>query len=181
MWPYIATNFVRMSWNRSRKALAASASAIAFTLAVTGCGAAEDEVAEQLTEEAIEQAGDGTEVDIEGEDVTLTDENGDTSSIGTDLPDDFPVDDVPLLDGTIVSATGVAGESYMVMMDVDGEPGALHEEAVGMLTDAGYTNDTEMTDDGYYATTMTKEGFSVGVTSVAGESATSVQYVVQLG
>ena len=168
-----------MSWNRTRKALAAGASAIALTL--TGCGAAEDEVAEQLTEEAIEQAGDGTEVDIEGEDVTLTDENGDTSSIGTDLPDDFPVDDVPLLDGTIVSATGVAGESYMVMMDVEGEPEALHEEAVGMLTDAGYTNDTEMTQDGYYATTMTKEGFNVGVTSVAGEGVTSVQYVVQLG
>jgi hypothetical protein len=170
-----------MSWNKSRKALVAGASAIAFTLAVSGCGAAEDEVAEQLTEEAIEQAGDGTEVDIEGEDVTLTDENGDTSSIGTDLPDDFPVDDVPLLDGTIVSATGVAGESYMVMMDVEGEPESVHDEALAMLTDAGYADDTEMSSDGYYATTVTKEGFSVGVTSMAGDGVASVQYLVQLG
>jgi hypothetical protein len=170
-----------MSWNKSRKALVAGASTFALTFFVSGCGAAEDEVAEQLTEEAVEAAGDGTEVDIEGEEVTVTDENGDSASIGTDLPDDFPVDDVPLLEGTIVSATGVAGESYMVMMDVEGEPETLHEEALGMLTDAGYTSDTEMTQEGYYATTVTKEGFSVGLTTVAGESATSVQYVVQLG
>lgn len=170
-----------MSQISLRKALVVGASAFAFTIAASGCGAAEDELAEQLTEEAIEQAGDGAEVDIDGDELTVTDENGDTASIGTDLPDDFPVDEVPLLDGTIVSATATDGASFMVMMDVEGDPEAVHEEALGMLTDAGYTSDTEMSSDGYFATQLSKDGFDVGVTSMAGESGASVQYVVQVG
>lgn len=171
-----------MSRFSARKTLVSGMSAVAFALVLSGCGAAEDELAEQLTEEAVGAAGDGAEVDIEGEELTVTDENGDSASIGTSLPADFPSDDVPLLDGTIGSATSTSGTSYMVMMDVDGEPGAVHEEALGMLTDAGYSEDSDMSSDGYYATTVSKEGFSVGVTSVAGaEGATQVQYVVTVG
>ena len=162
--------------------MVSGASVAALALVLSGCGAAEDEIAEQLTEEAVEGAAGGAEVDIEGEEMTVTDENGDSASIGTTLPEDFPSDDVPLLDGTISSATATGGTSYMVMMDVEGEPDAVHQEALGMLTDAGYAQDTDMSSDGYHATTVTREGFSVGVTSVAGaEGATQVQYVVTVG
>ena len=166
----------------ARKSCVGGVVPLAFALVLSGCGA-EEKLAEKATEEAIEAAGDGAEVDIDGDEMTVTDENGDSASIGTSLPEDFPSDDVPLLDGTIVSATATGGTSFMVMMDVEGEPEAVHDEALGQLTGAGYSEDTDMSSEGYYATTMTKDGFRVGVTSVAGSESgvTQVQYVVTVG
>ncbi len=170
-----------MSRNSARKALVSGVSAVAFALALSGCGAAEDELAERATEEAMEAAGDGAEVDIEDDEITVSDGEGNTTTLGgTELPDDFPVDQVPLVDGTIVSATGVDGASFTVMLEVEGDPEAVQEEAIGMLTDAGYTNGTEMNSEGYLSTTLTKEGYDVGVTSMAGDPATQVQYIVQV-
>jgi len=170
-----------MSWFSPRKALVAATSAVFLSLSVAGCGAAEDEIAEKLTEEAVEAAGDGTEVDIEDDGVTVTDENGDEASIGTEMPDSFPVDDVPLVEGTVISATAVDGASYTVMLEVDGTPEEVQDEALGLLTDAGYTSGTEMNSEGYFASTLSKEGFEVGVTSMAGDPATQIQYIVTVG
>jgi hypothetical protein len=167
-----------MSWISPRKALVTSASALLLTFTVAGCGAAEDELAEKITEEAVEAAGDGTEVDIEEDGVTVTDENGDQASIGTEMPDDFPVDDVPLVEGTVVSASSVDGASFTLMLEVEGDPETAHEEAVTLLTDAGYTSGTEMNSEGYYAATLSKEGFEVGVTTMAGDPATQISYIV---
>ena len=166
-----------MSWIPARKALVAGASAVVLSLAVSACGA-EDELAEQVAEEAVEAAGDGQDVDIEEDGVTVTDENGEEASIGTTLPDDFPVDDVPILEGTVISATAVDGASYMVMLEVDGSPEEVHQEALSMLSDAGYADGTDTNAEGYYASTLSKEGFEVGVTSMAGDGSTQVQYVV---
>lgn len=170
-----------MSWFSPRKPLVAAASAVLLSLSVAGCGAAEDEIAEKLTEEAVEAAGDGTEVDIEDDGVTVTDENGDEASIGTEMPDSFPADDVPLVEGTVISATAVDGASYTVMLEVDGTPEEVQDEALGLLTDAGYTSGTEMNSEGYFASTLSKEGFEVGVTSMAGDPATQIQYIVTVG
>lgn len=165
----------------ARKTLISGVSAIAFALVLSGCGAAEDELAERATEEAMEAAGDGSEVDIEDDELTVTDGDGNTTTLGsTELPDDFPADEVPLVDGTIVSASAVDGASFTVMLEVEGDPEAVQEEAVGLLTDAGYTNGTEMNSEGYFATTLTKEGYDVGVTSMAGDPATQIQYIVQV-
>ena len=147
----MSTSLSRMSWKKARKALGAGASALVI----------------------------GAEVDLEDEGVTITDENGDQASIGTSLPEDFPVDDVPLIDGTILSATAVDGASFMVMLEVEGTPEELHQEALGMLTDAGYESGTEMNAEGYYSSTLSKEGFEVGLTSMEGDGTVAqVQYVV---
>jgi hypothetical protein len=172
-----------MSWISVRKALTVGAvvPAVALTFAVSGCGAG-DEVAEKLTEEAVEEAAGGdTDVDIDDDGLTVTDENGDQSSIGTDLPDDFPMADVPLVEGTVISSTAVDGASYMVMLEVEGTPEEVQDEALALLTDAGYTSGTEMNSEGYYASTLSKDGFEVGVTSMEGDSTAQVQYVVTVG
>ena len=172
-----------MSWISRKKSLSVGAAAplLALTLAVSGCGAG-DEIGEQLTEKAIEGAAEGdADVDIEEDGLTVTDENGDSTSIGTDLPDDFPVDDVPLVDGTVVSATAVDGASYMVMLTVEGAPEDVQEEALGKLTDAGYSSESQMNSEGFFSSTVTKEGFEVSVTSVDDAGNTSLQYVVGVG
>ena len=165
-----------MSWISARKALVAGASSVVLTLALGACGA-EDELAEQVAEEAVEAAGDGQEVDIEDDGVTVTDENGDEASIGTTLPESFPTEDVPLLEGTVVSATAV-DKSYTVLLEVEGTPEEVQQEALALLSGAGYTDGTEMNAEGYYASTVSKEGFEVGVTSMAGGASTQVQYIV---
>lgn len=176
----MGTSLIGMSWNSLRKSLVAGVAAPALVLMLTACGG-EDEVAEQLTEEAIEAAGDGAEVDIEEDGVTVTDENGDEATIGTQLPEDFPVDDVPILEGTVLSATAVDGASYMVMLEVEGTPEEVQEEALGMLTDAGFTSNNETSAEGFFTADLTKDGYQVGLSSFDNVGTTNLQYVVGVG
>ena len=150
----------------------------ALAVALSGCGM-EDKAAEKLTEEAIEgAAGDGTEVDLDDEGITVTDETGAESSIGTTLPESFPVDEVPLVEGTIVAASAVDGASYTVMVELEGEPEEVQQEALGMLEDAGYSNEGEQNAEGYLTAQLVKEGFDVSVTSMDAEELVQVQYIV---
>ena len=73
-----------------------------LVLALVGCA----QIAQQATKAAVENAT-GVKVDQNGQKVTVTDKNGQTSSISTDqnkLPDGLP-SDVPAYSGTITAAT----------------------------------------------------------------------------
>ncbi len=105
-------------------------------------------------------------------------ENGDQASIGTEIPDDFPVDDVPLMEGTVLSATAVDGATYMVMLELEGTPEEVQEEALGMLTDAGYTTDSTTNAEGFFTAELSKEGFTVGLSSFDNVGTTNLQYIV---
>lgn len=88
-------------------ALAVAASLLA-ALTLAGCSA--EDIGERAAEKAIEQQlGDGAEVDLDTDDggVTVEDGDGNSYSTGTTVPEDFP-DDVPLIEGTVVSAVEVA-------------------------------------------------------------------------
>ena len=172
-----------MSWISVKKSFTAGAvaPALALVLAVSGCGAG-DEIGEKLTEKAVEEAAGGdADVDIDDEGLTVTDEDGDTTSIGTDLPEDFPVDDVPLLEGTILASTAVDGASYTVTLEVEGTPEEIQEEALAVLTEAGFTSDSEMNSEGFFSSSLTKEGFEVSVTSLDNAGTTNLQYIVSVG
>ena len=159
-------------------AAGAFAPAVALSLAVSGCGTGDD-VAKELTEKAVEEAAGGdAEVEIEDDGLTVTDENGDQASIGTEIPDDFPVDDVPLMEGTVLSATAVDGATYMVMLELEGTPEEVQEEALGMLTDAGYTTDSTTNAEGFFTAELSKEGFTVGLSSFDNVGTTNLQYIV---
>lgn len=164
-----------MTRNSWRSALAAGA--LTPLLLLAGCGS--DDVAEKVAEEALEEAAGGSaDVDVDDDGLTVTDDEGNTSTIGTDLPDDFPVDDVPLLEGEVLSATAVEGKSFMVMIQVDGAAEAAQDDAVALLTDAGYDGESESMAEGFYTAQLTKPGFEVGVNTVEAEGAAQVQYVV---
>lgn len=118
-----------------RRALLATLACFGLWLPA-GCSA--DEAAEQAAESAIEDAasdqGEDVEVDVErdGEEVTIETDEG-TIKVGTDeLPDGYPADEVPVVDGEIVTS-GAIGDAFAVVVKSD----ASIEDAVKLMEDAG--------------------------------------------
>lgn len=69
----------------------------------------------------------------------------DDVQIGTELPDGFPADDVPLVEGEIVSAGGTEAEGIWVVMIRTAEPAdAVEGQAISLLTAAGYAESEEL-------------------------------------
>jgi hypothetical protein len=103
---------------------------VPMALLLTGCfagpalpGGADDGGDDPTVEELVEGSGDGIEF-----------ESG-------ELPADFPVDVVPLVDGRVDSAISVAeGEAWIVTIVAPDE--ATANRAPELLEDAGYSNET---------------------------------------
>ncbi|MDL9936988.1 hypothetical protein QSJ18_09570 [Gordonia sp. ABSL1-1] len=57
---------------------------------------------------------------------------------GAPLPADFPTSEVPLIDGTVLSATGDADHGWIVTMQGPANGGNQLDAAVTKLTDDGY-------------------------------------------
>ncbi len=125
---------------RTRRA--AAALVLVPALALTGaCGGGDEEAAERIAENALEDANGGdADVDIDGDEVTIETDEG-TMSMGQDLPSDFP-SDVTLLEGEILTAMSLTGTGWTVLMTIDGNPADVAEEAKAALGDA-YTVDGE--------------------------------------
>ena len=95
------------------------------------------------------------------------------------LPEGFPEDEVPVLDGEILMGTASEGEGYMVVVTVEDEPGAALDEAVSLLEGAGFESDPEMGDMmGETAALLTSAKYSVMVTAAADTGQTGVTYIV---
>lgn len=76
---------------------------------------------------------------------TTTDGLGDNIQTGTELPDGFPTDEVPLLDGTIVSAAGTKDEGiWVVMIHVPESVDVTEQQAISLLTAAGYLESEDL-------------------------------------
>lgn len=58
------------------------------------------------------------------------------------LPADFPREQVPLLAGTVLSATGDRAEGWSVTVQAEVGEGNVVDDAVSLLTDVGYTEET---------------------------------------
>lgn len=115
--------------------------------ALAACGG--ETLAEQAAEQAAEDAGTDIDVDIDDDEVTIEGEDG-TYTVGSKLPDDFPTDDVPLVDGDVVSAQSIAGSSFTVIIATDSSAEAAIDDAVGLLEDEGFavTEDSPMASAG---------------------------------
>lgn len=119
----------------------------AAALALSGCSqigdAVSEEVGEQIGEEIIEQAGgEGVDIEIdeEGGQIDIETDDGSISFGGGELPDGFPVDLVPVVDGEIVTASRAdndSGVGYIVGISVEGSFDEVNEEALALLEDAG--------------------------------------------
>lgn len=115
---------------------------------VAGCGG-DDEAAEKIAEKVIENESGG-DVDIEDGEVSVTDEEGNksTMSSGEELPEDFPKE-IPLPDGAkITSGTKVStggDDTFAITAEVDDSPKdvlAFYKEEL-----AGFKNEMEISTD----------------------------------
>ncbi|GAA2056247.1 hypothetical protein GCM10009722_13510 [Williamsia deligens] len=103
------------------------------------------------------------------------------------LPSDFPKDDVPVLDGPLLSAGGTADEGWNLTVQGPATATTALDDAVGDLTKAGYKEVQRTTEGGNKVVVLsaTKSGtlYTVEVGSVAGAAGggNSVFYQVSRG
>jgi ABC-type Fe3+-hydroxamate transport system substrate-binding protein len=157
---------------RSRAAAGAVVAALALTLA--GCGQAAEQAAEVAAEQAL--GGEGQDVEITDEGVTVTDEEGNNVAIGENVavPDNWPAD-VPLYDGGTLQMISVQADgSALAMWQVEGTP----EEAVAAYTaaleSAGYTQDTTANMGGMITERYLGNGLEVSLQALDVDGTTSL-------
>ena len=106
---------------------------------------------------------------------------------GVALPSDFPTDQVPLIDGTVLSASGAAGKGWSVTVQAPASDPNVLDSAVKKLTDAGYTESQRTSQNGQSVVVLTadKSGttywVSAGVTPAAASGGSSVFYTITTG
>lgn len=159
---------------RSRAAAGAVIAALALSPVLTACGQAAEKAAEVAAEQAL--GGEGGDVDITDEGVTITDEEGNEAAIGENVavPDTWP-SEVPLYDGgtlQMVSVEGDGSASAMWVTDASvQDAAAAYSDA---LKAAGYTEDS-MTDMGGVMTGMyIGNGYTVNFNAVDADGQTTV-------
>ncbi len=103
----------------------------ALAIALAGCSAVQDKIGEEIGEE-IAGAVVGGDVEVDGDSVTISGEDGDVTieGGGAELPEGFP-DDFPMHDEAPVdsasSISGADGTTYYVNITSDLAPGELHD------------------------------------------------------
>jgi hypothetical protein len=134
--------------HRRRLTLLAAAPAVVLGLAVLGSCSSED-VAETLTEQAIESSGgDGADVSIDSDtgQVDIETEDGSMSFGTAELPDDWP-SEIPLPDGyelTNAMVTGADGErNFIIGGTFDGDAMETFDSLTEQFTQDGWTEVTK--------------------------------------
>jgi hypothetical protein len=160
-----------MSWNSVRSTLVTAG--LAAAVLVSGCGS-DERTAEQAMEES---SGRELDVDIDDDEVRVETDEGELS-VGQSLPEDFPVDEVPLLDGAVMSATAMAGRGWVVNLEVGTEVGEAAEEGKQRLAVAGFEVVSESSTPELVSVFLTNDGYDVSLSTTATESGTQATYTV---
>lgn len=155
-----------MSGTRTRSVSAALAIAVLLSLGLSGCFA---NPVEQLVQNGVEdvvEGATGTDVDLGG---------------AGSLPDGFPEDAVPVIDGEIVYGGGVGvegGQAWAVMVKVT-DRDAAYAEVKQLLTDAGFTTSMESNAEGGAFALFSSDAYAVQVTvGESGADGVVAQYAV---
>lgn len=149
-----------------------AAASCALILALGACGS--DDITVPTDKGDVSVSRDGNDVTIESEDGSVKGGSG-------KLPDGFPADEIPLVDGDILAAvavdqTGTSGWSVSVL--TDGSPAERHAEAVATLEAAGFTS--EGTAQAGYAMAILSNGiYRVLVGSLPQDDEAVIQYTVE--
>ncbi|AFR47191.1 hypothetical protein [Gordonia sp. KTR9] len=105
---------------------------------------------------------------------------------GVQLPSDFPVTQVPLIDGHVLSAGGSRSDGWEVTVQGPVNAGNQLEAATETLTDAGFAESHRSTEGGQSVVVMsaTKEGATywvqIGASPQAAGGGSSVFYLVNV-
>lgn len=164
----------------SRRRSALVALLMGATLALGGCGGSDEERAEDAIEEAAEEAGEDVDVDVDGDDITIENSDG-TVSMGGDLPEGFPEDDIPLVEGDVLLAMGGEGQGWQVSIAVDAGADDAMAEARGLLEGAGFTVDEEAVMGDMTTATFSADGYNVYLTAAEADGQTTVIYAIEIG
>ena len=162
----------------SRRRTVLVALLLGSTLVLGGCGSDEDR-AEDAIEEAAQDAGEDVEVDVDGDEITIENSDG-TVSMGGDLPEDFPEDDIPLVDGDVQLAMGAAEQGWQISIYVD----AVADEAVGgavaRLEGAGFALDDETAMGDVGSATLSSDAYAVYLTGTTAGTQTTLLYSIEV-
>lgn len=106
---------------------------------------------------------------------------------GAELPKDYPLEQIPLVDGTVLSATGSRADGWSVTIQGKAGEGNVLESAVTTLTEHGFT-ESQRTGEGAQKVVMlsakkenTTYWVQVGITAGAAGGGSSVFYQVSAG
>lgn len=178
----------RTPTTRRRRIAAATGLILLAALPLGGCGgdgspSVKDVLDIADGEGSIDTDGDGEDdlaLERDGEDVKI--ESGDGSiAIGEELPEDFPVDDVPLVEGRVVQGT-----TYAAGDSVGWTVGVVHDDAVpatldrvaGDLTGAGFEELSRFSAEDGAVLGVTKDSYTVQVSFGVQDDGTLVAYTV---
>jgi hypothetical protein len=162
----------------SRRRSALVALMLGAALALGGCGGSDEERAEDAIEEAAEEAGEDVDVDVDGDDITIENSDG-TVSMGGDLPEGFPEDDIPLVEGEVLLAMGGEGQGWQVSLAVDSSAEDAMAEARGLLEGAGFSVDEEAVMGEMSTATFSSDAYNVYVTAAEADGQTSLIYAIE--
>ncbi|GAA3532139.1 hypothetical protein [Nocardioides daeguensis] len=165
---------VRTRTSRTRRAAIAVAAAALLPLGLAACG---DDAAENAAEKAIEDANGGdVDVDIDGDNVKIEGSDG-AVQYGSELPDDFPRDEVPLVGEVTIgtSSTTDGTKGWTVATTTDASPDDAFEEAKAALEDAGFAIDG--IESGNYAQ-LKSDAYRLVLTASEGADGAQISYIV---
>lgn len=156
---------------------------VALALGLVGCKKISEKVGEEVGEKIVGTAT-GTDVEVDGDEVTIKTDEGDVTMNSTEgeLPKDFP-DDFPMYDKAQVDSTsswaGGSDTTFYVNLLSDDSAQEVYDWYKAELTDKGWTiaSDTFMTGDSSgglmsatkdkstltFTTSQENEGCSVGI------------------
>lgn len=150
--------------------------ALAYTLGlsfVAACGS--DDVTIPTDQGDVSVSKDGSKIDIESEDGSVKGGSG-------KLPAGFPADEVPLVDGEILTAIAVdqtGGGGWSISILADGGAEGRHSEAISLLKAAGFEADAEQTVTGTAMTILVADDYRVLLGSTPQDGQTLMQYTVE--
>lgn len=154
--------------------LRSSAFAVLLTasLALTGCGSDTKTV----------KLGDGSTVKVDGDGnggATIKTKDG-TITAGKGLPDGYPKDEVPVVDGTIVGASNNTGAyAYSVLVQTKGTPAEVMAAVTAKLTGAGMTKGEGNEMGSVSIAQFSSDKYEVAVTVAAAEGNTIATYAIK--
>ncbi len=146
---------------------------------VGGCsGQSSENAAENALEKAAEAQGGDVDVDVDGDKVKVESSDGTAVIAGGELPDGFPADAVPVLDGEILVGVVVKGEGFQVTVQSDLDPEAAFDAAVARLESAGVAAQEGGGFLGPRSAVLEGNGYSVLLSANDASGATAVSYIV---
>lgn len=160
------------------------AGVLAAGLVLASCGAA----VEEATEQALESATGGGDVELGDDGVRVTDEEGNELAFGAEasLPEGWP-DDVPVPEGEIVSST-TFDDAMALSVQGEGDVAATFNDLKSQLEASGYVVEFSNEGTGFKSVSMFQgtgaEGSSQGTTATLtvaedGEGGLSIAMNVQ--